>query len=103
MAQSPLPTGALTGWHPAKAAKFLHRYFTRLFELSNSPIPWNGLTCGALIALVLFWAARMYATWATWGNLSVDCGREMYVPAMLAEGKMLYRDVWYGYAPLAPY
>jgi hypothetical protein len=27
----------------------------------------------------------------------------MYVPAMLAQGKMLYRDVWFGYAPLGPY
>jgi hypothetical protein len=27
----------------------------------------------------------------------------MYVPAMLAQGKMLYRDVWFGYGPLGPY
>jgi hypothetical protein len=103
MEQPPLPDDALPARHPASAMAFLSPYFRRLFELSGSAAPWDGPACGALVALVLLWAARMYATWATWGNLSVDCGREMYVPAMLAGGKMLYRDVWYGYAPLAPY
>jgi hypothetical protein len=27
----------------------------------------------------------------------------MYVPALLAEGKLLYRDVWFMYGPAAPY
>ncbi len=42
-------------------------------------------------------------TWARWGDLSIDTGHEMYVPAMLAQGKMLYRDLWFPYVPLAPY
>ena len=103
MAQPPIPVDAGPGRHPAGAAAFLRRYFQRLFELSSSAGAWDGAAWGALLALVLLWAVRLYSTWATWGNLSVDCGREMYVPAMLAGGKMLYRDVWYGYAPLAPY
>jgi len=37
------------------------------------------------------------------GNLTIDSGHEMYVPAMLAEGKVLYRDVWFMYGPVAPY
>ncbi len=45
----------------------------------------------------------MYTTYGTWGNLSIDSGREMYVPAVLAQGKMLYRDVFWIYSPLAPY
>jgi hypothetical protein len=45
----------------------------------------------------------MFSTWATWGDLTIDCGREMYVPAVLSEGKMLYRDVWYLYGPAGPY
>ena len=45
----------------------------------------------------------MFSSWATWGNLTIDSGREMYVPAVLSEGKMLYRDVWYLYGPAAPY
>jgi hypothetical protein len=36
-------------------------------------------------------------------GVTVDCGRELYVAAALAEGKMLYRDVWYLYGPGAPY
>jgi len=49
------------------------------------------------------WAACLYATWAAWGSLTVDSGRELYVSAVLAEGKTLYRDVWYNFGPAAPY
>jgi hypothetical protein len=42
-------------------------------------------------------------TWAHWGDFQVDCGREIYVPATLLQGKLLFRDVWYTYGPLAPY
>ena len=52
--------------------------------------------------LAVFIGLTFY-TWAQWGDLHVDTGREMYVPAMLARGKMLYRDLWYPYGPLAPY
>jgi hypothetical protein len=41
-------------------------------------------------------------TWASWPDLIVDCGRELYVPWALLQGKRLYRDVWYPYGPLAP-
>jgi hypothetical protein len=64
---------------------------------------WNGTTCLALVALVAVWAAKFYSTWAAWGNLTIDSGHEMYVPAMLAEGKLLYRDVWFMYGPASPY
>jgi len=37
------------------------------------------------------------------GSLGVDCGREVYVAAMLAKGKTLYKDIWYLYFPAAPY
>lgn len=42
-------------------------------------------------------------TWAQWGNVSIDVGREMYVPAQLNRGRVLYRDVMYPYGPLIPY
>lgn len=42
-------------------------------------------------------------TWARWGSIQIDCGREMYVPAAIVNGRMLYRDLWYPYGPLAPY
>ena len=98
-----LPAETPSGSRPVPAPDFLQRYFSCLSELTAAPAFWDRNTYAALLALVLLWAARVYSTWATWGNLSVDSGREMYVPAMLAQGKMLYRDVWYGYLPLAPY
>src|SRR5580704_6830513 len=89
--------------HLKDTRRLFSGYARRPFELLAEPAPWNGTTCLALLALVALWAARMYATWATWGSLTVDCGHEMYVPAVLAEGKMLYRDVYYLYTPGAPY
>jgi len=69
----------------------------------RSKVPWNSTTYGALVVLVVLWATKVYTTWAAWGNLTIDSGHEMYVPALLAEGKMLYRDVWFLYGPVAPY
>ena len=80
---------------------FLDRYFLQL--RMDGEVSWNSTTVVAFLMLVLFWAFRMYSTWATWGNLSIDSGREMYVPSVLLKGKTLYRDVWYLYGPAAPY
>ena len=79
------------------------RFLSRVFEPVGPPVPWSRTTYVALLTLVILWAARMYTTWATWGSLTTDCGREMYVPALLSQGKMLYRDVFYPYTPAAPY
>ena len=79
----------------------LELYFSRL--TSGYPARWSLTnTCG-LLALLAIWAACLHATWAAWGSLTVDSGREMYVSAALAEGKVLYRDVWYNFGPVAPY
>jgi len=48
-------------------------------------------------------AALAWYTWGHWGDLQIDSGREMYVPASILQGKLLYRDLWYMYGPLAPY
>ncbi len=66
-------------------------------------VSWNRTTWIALGALVGLWALRFYMTWATWGDLTIDCGRELYVPSVLAQGRTLYRDIWYLYGPAAPY
>jgi hypothetical protein len=71
--------------------------------LQPPKVSWSVTTYGALLALVILWAVKVYTTWAAWGDLTIDSGHEMYVPALLAEGKMLYRDVWFSYGPLAPY
>lgn len=98
-----LPAPAQPGSRTARVPNAFERYFSSLFDLTARPAPWDRNAVAALLSLVLLWAARFYTTWATWGYLPVDTGREMYVPAMLAQGKMLYRDVWFGYGPLAPY
>lgn len=57
----------------------------------------------ALGSLFCIWAALFTLTWAHWGDLTIDCGREMYVPAQLAKGRTLYADLWYPYTPGGPY
>jgi hypothetical protein len=81
----------------------LSSFGLRLCDLIGPEVPWNRTTLVALAALVVLWAARVYGTWATWGHLTIDCGRELYVATVLSEGQTLYRDVWYPYNPLAPY
>jgi len=101
----PIPTAAFAdaapqcnGDHSAEAAGMPH-----LSDRSGSPSPWDITSYVGLLALIALWAARVYATWAAWGNLTIDSGHEMYVPALLAGGKLLYRDVWWMYGPAAPY
>src|ERR1700738_838476 len=79
----------------------IRTYFSQLTSVSDSP--WDHTTLGALLSLVVIWAAWLYGTWAYWGNLTADCGREMYVAQVLAEGKTLYRDVWFNFGPASPY
>lgn len=63
---------------------------------------WHATAVGLLL-LVLLWAFKLYTTWGAWGDLRVDSGHEMYIPALLLEGKKLYRDVMFTYGPAAPY
>lgn len=85
------------------ALGLLDRYLSALFQPAPSSTLWNGASYAALIVLVAVWAALFYTSWATWGNLTIDSGHEMYVPAALSAGKMLYRDIWFMYGPAAPY
>jgi hypothetical protein len=50
------------------------------------------------MATVLAWY-----TWGHWGDVQIDCGREMYVPVAILKGNLIYRDFWYQYGPLPPY
>src|ERR1041385_5464172 len=58
-------------------------------------LPWIWLA-GVYLLLVVI-------SWKRWANPIVDCGREMYVPWQIAEGKMLYRDLFFMYGPFVPY
>ena len=69
----------------------------------NSCSPWNVSTIVALLLLFVLWAVKLYTTWGAWGNLTIDSGHELYVPAMLVKGKQLYRDLWFPFGPGAPY
>jgi hypothetical protein len=55
------------------------------------------------LTIAAAWGALAVYTWGCWGSPITDCGREMYVPWQILEGKLLYRDLWYLYGPLAPY
>jgi hypothetical protein len=51
----------------------------------------------------LFAGALAWHTWGHWGDFQVDNGRELYIPAEILKGRLLFRDLWYMYGPLAPY
>ena len=57
----------------------------------------------ARLAIVLFACGMAWHTWGHWGDFQIDSGRELYVPAAILKGKLLFRDLWYMYGPLAPY
>jgi hypothetical protein len=82
---------------------FVAEFESGIAETAREKPPWKANEYLGLSALILFWFAALWFTWADWGNLTIDCGREMYVPRVLAEGKTLYRDVWYPYGPAGPY
>ena len=73
------------------------------FDLPRPSGQWTTTMYAALAVLFAIWCFQLYSTWATWGNVTIDSGHEMYIPVVLAQGKMLYRDVWFMYTPLAPY
>ena len=57
----------------------------------------------ARFAIALIFILFAVYTWGRWGDLQIDCGREVYVPLEILKGRMLYRDLWYPYGPLVPY
>src|SRR5260370_39765135 len=83
MATSTLPVKVVEDRSSAASASDLFdQYFSRL--ASGLPARWNLTNAGGLLALIIIWAASLYVTCATWGSLTVDCGREMYVATVLS-------------------
>jgi hypothetical protein len=66
----------------------------RKFHISPDAVARAGII---FLSIFLTWA-----TWAHWGDLQVDCGRELYVPSEILRGRLLYRDIFYAFGPLAP-
>jgi hypothetical protein len=64
-------------------------------------LPWLALGKVALVTAAAL--ASLGATWLRWINPFVDSGREMNVPARLAAGERLYRDIVYYYGPAGPW
>lgn len=81
----------------------IHPFLTRPIALLSPAGSWSRAASLALLALGVVWAVEVYGTWGAWGNLTIDSGHELYIPALLARGKTLYRDVWFMYGPAAPY
>jgi hypothetical protein len=101
MTSATLPAPSASDNSLASSSGPLQLYFSRL--TSGPPARWNLAATGGLLTLIAIWAACLHATWGAWGSLTVDSGREMYVSAVLAQGKLLYRDVWYNFGPAAPF
>jgi hypothetical protein len=101
MNTSALPAQVVEERSDASAPELFERYFSRL--TSGQPAAWNLKTLAGLLVLIVIWAAWLHGTWGAWGNLGVDSGREMYVASALAQGKVLYQDVWFNFGPASPY
>jgi hypothetical protein len=67
-------------------------------ESPSTPAEW-----GARLAIIFLACGMAWHTWGHWGSFQIDNGRELYVPAEILKGKLLFRDLWYMYGPLAPY
>src|SRR5258708_1497299 len=82
----------------------LYRHLSNAFaDMPRPRVLWSRATYCVFLALSAVWGSLTYATGAPWGALTNDSGHEIYAPAMLSAGKMLYRDVWFMYGPAAPY
>jgi len=64
-------------------------------------LPWPAVAKVALVTVAA--VASLAANWLRWINPFVDSGREMNVPARLAAGERLYRDIVFYYGPAGPW
>ncbi len=57
----------------------------------------------AFATVAAAFVAALILSWRKWGNVIVDCGRELELPRRLLGGERLYSDVRFFFGPLAPY
>jgi len=77
----------------------------RSTAITHDSAAWPKAPAG-LVDLAGFYilAALLLAlTWGKWPDILSDFGRELYIPWRLAEGQVLYRDLFYLHGPLSPY
>ncbi len=57
----------------------------------------------AFLAVGICFFFMLHVSWLKWGDIIIDTGRELYLPKVLSEGRLLYRDIFYVYGPFSPY
>ncbi|HJW14759.1 MAG TPA: hypothetical protein VJ776_08685, partial [Thermoanaerobaculia bacterium] len=62
-------------------------------------LPETAFSVATALATIALWVFSR----GKWGSAIVDSGREWIVPACLARGELLYRDVVYWFGPFTPY
>ena len=74
----------------------------RSINIKSGKVFWASLlACTTALLLAALFMLKL--SWFKWPDVLVDFGRELYVPWMLTEGKVLYHDIIYFNGPLSPY
>ena len=55
----------------------------------------------AISIIFLVFLICSYFLWGYFGSLLYDCGREAYLPQLILEGKILFKDIFGMYNPLS--
>lgn len=64
----------------------------------------KGLSLSAAFFLLLYICYYFLSNfWGRWGSVTVDFGRELYIPWQILQGKILYRDLAHINGPLSQY
>lgn len=63
-------------------------------------IPWDRL---GPVLITIAYGFMTWVSWRRWPDVIMDFGQQLYVPWVLSEGQVLYRDVVYFHGPLASY
>jgi len=79
----------------------------------SSPVSYSGRSfgwppaawrrCMPVLILSLAFVHNLLLSWRKWGDVVIDCGRELDIARQLAEGRILYSEVRYFYGPLTPW
>ena len=54
-----------------------------------------------ILLIILMFTICSYLLWGYFGSILYDCGREAYLPQLILEGKILFKDIFGMYNPLS--